>query len=214
MCLNKFNAGPDHNMRFGKSYLKAHSSCESPKPNTRQKCGDAPKPITLQWGLSHLPLFPLSGAFGRCSQGLWIPSWFYSVFVEHTCFDIPTPYTALRAALRLAICTVRNPPACLNTRSLVLGYWWSTCPGGPALWYCTLLSVGWSVLLSCEKSFLSLRPPYSHFSVVWRAFLLPLPHRSIRLHHTATPCLAGTLSASSAGTLPPLTIAGPSSTAG
>jgi len=45
---------------------------------------------------------------------------------------------------------------------------------------------------------------------LWRAFPLPLPTRQIRLHRTAAPSLAGTLSAATAGTLLPLRIAGTS----
>jgi len=39
------------------------------------------------------------------------------VFVEHARVDVPTLYPALRNASRLAICTVGNPPASVNTRS-------------------------------------------------------------------------------------------------
>ena len=99
------------------------------------------------------------------------------VFVEHACVDVPTLYPALRDASRLAFCPVGNPPSSLNTPSLVSDYRWSSCPGGPALWYCTLSWVAGSVRLAFEKLWPRLRPPCSYVSVVWRAFLLPLPAR-------------------------------------
>jgi len=108
------------------------------------------------------------------------------VFVEHARVDVPTLYPALRDALRLVFCTVGEPPSSVNTRSLVSDYRWSSCPGGPALWYCTLSWVAGSVRSAFEKLWPRLRPPCSYFSVVWRAFLLPLPTRQVRLHRTAT----------------------------
>jgi len=42
---------------------------------------DLPRPWQLLGGSLHLHLFPLSGVFGLPSLGLWIPSWFGSVFV-------------------------------------------------------------------------------------------------------------------------------------
>ena len=147
---------------------------------------DLPRPWQLLGGLSRLHPFPLSGAFGLPSQGLWISFWFRSVFVEHTCIDVPTLYPALGDVSRLAFCTVGNPPSSVNTRSLVLDYRWSSCPGGPALWYCTLSWVAGSVRSVFEKLWPRVRPPCSYFSVVWRAFLLLLPTRQIRLHRTAT----------------------------
>jgi len=44
------------------------------------------------------------------------------VFVEHARVDVPTLYPALRDALRLAICTVGNPPSSVSTLSLVSDY--------------------------------------------------------------------------------------------
>jgi len=89
-------------------------------------------------------------------------------------------------ASRLAFCTVGNPPSSVNTRSLVSDYRWCSCPGGPALWYCTLSWVAGLVRSAFEKLWPCLHPPCSYFSVDWRAFLLPLPTRQIRLHRTAT----------------------------
>ena len=83
---------------------------------------DLPRPWQLLGGLSRLRPFPLSGASGLPSQGLWIPFWFCSVFVGHARVDVPTLYPALRDASRLAFCMVGNPPSSVNTRSLVSDY--------------------------------------------------------------------------------------------
>ena len=64
-----------------------------------------------------------------CLWGLWPPlpgvmdSFLLPfVFIEHAHVDVPTLYTTLRHALRLAICMVGNPPSSVNTRLLVLDY--------------------------------------------------------------------------------------------
>jgi len=80
---------------------------------------ELPRLWQLLRGLSRLHLFPLSGAFGLPTRGLWIPSWFRSCSL---CVDVPTLYPALRDASRLAFCTVGNPFFIVNTPSLVSGY--------------------------------------------------------------------------------------------
>ena len=107
------------------------------------------------------------------------------VFIEHARVDAPTLYPALRDPARLAFCTVGDPLSSGTTRSLLADYRWSSCPGGPALWYCRLSWVAGSVRSACEKLCPRSRPPCSYFSVVWRALLLPLPTGQIRLHRTA-----------------------------
>jgi len=81
-------------------------------------------------------------------------------------------------------------------------------------WPCSLVLHS---LLSCRIGTVGIRktvtPSPSPVFVLlgrWRALPLPLPTSWIRLHRTATPSLAGTLSAPSAGTLLPLTGAGTS----
>ena len=133
-----------------------------------------PAPLYLLW----CPWPPLPGVM----DSFLVPF----VFDEHARVDVPTLYPTLRDASRLAFCTVGNPPSCVNTRSLVSDYRWSSCPTGPALWYCTLSWGAGSVRSAFEKLWPRLRPPCSYFSVVWRAFLLPLPTRQVRLHRTAT----------------------------
>jgi len=108
------------------------------------------------------------------------------IFVEHARVDVPTLYPALHDASRLALWTVGNRPSSVNTRSFVLDYRWSSCPCGAALWYCTLSWVARSVRPVFEKLWPHLHPLCSYFSVVWRALLLPLPMRQIRLHGTAS----------------------------
>jgi len=108
------------------------------------------------------------------------------VFIVHARVNVLTLYPALRDASHFAFCTVGNPPSSVNTRSLVSDYRWCSCPGGPALWYCTLSWVAGSVRWAFEKLWPRLRPPCSYFSVVWRAFLLPVPTRRIRLYRNAT----------------------------
>jgi len=71
---------------------------------------------------------------------------------KHAWADVSPPYPALRNASRLAICTVGNPISIVNTRSLVSGYRWSSCPGSPPLPYCTLSWVARSVRSSFEES--------------------------------------------------------------
>jgi len=132
------------------------------------------------------------------------------VIVEHARVDVPTPYPALRDASRLAICTVGNPPSSVNTRLLVMDYRRSSCPGGSALWYCTLswvaVSVRW-LSRSCDP--VSVLRVYTS-----RLFGEPSSSRFPRVGSACTvllrPSLADTLSAPSAGTLLPFTIAGTS----
>jgi len=98
--------------------------------------------LPRQWqplqGLSPCHLFPLSGALGLASMGLWIPCWFCSVFVEHTPVNLPPLLSASREASRCRFCTLGDASSYVNTWSLVSGYLCSSCPDGPALWYCTL----------------------------------------------------------------------------
>jgi len=83
---------------------------------------DLPRLWQLLQRLSRLVPFPLRGASGLSSLGLWIPSWFHSVFVEHARVEVSTLYPLLRYASRFAICTVGNPPSFINTRVLDSGY--------------------------------------------------------------------------------------------
>jgi len=83
---------------------------------------DLPRPWQLLGGLSRVRLFPVSVASGLPSQGFWIPFWFRSGLFEHARVGVPTPYSALREVLRLAICRVGDPPSSVNTWSLVSDY--------------------------------------------------------------------------------------------
>jgi len=83
---------------------------------------DLPHPWQPLGGLSRLHLFLPSGPSGFPSLGLWIPSWFSFVFVEHARVDVPTLYPPLREASCLAICTIGNPLFLMNMRLLALGY--------------------------------------------------------------------------------------------
>jgi len=75
---------------------------------------DLPRPWQRLGGLSRLQLFPLSGASGLPSRGLWIPCWFRS---SSLCVDVRTLYPALRDASRLPFCTDGNSLFLVNTRS-------------------------------------------------------------------------------------------------
>ena len=99
---------------------------------------DLPRPWRLLGGLSRLHLSPLSGAFGLPSRGLSIPIWFRSSSLSTLAMMlIPfTPHFATRLAS--GFCPVGNPPYSVNTRSVGFDYRCSSCPGGPALWCCTL----------------------------------------------------------------------------
>jgi len=83
---------------------------------------DLPRPWQVLGGLSGIHLFPLSGAFGLPSGGLWIPSWFRSVFVVHARVGVPTLYPTRHDVFRLAICMVGHPLSLVNIRSLASGY--------------------------------------------------------------------------------------------
>jgi len=148
------------------------------------------------WGLWP----PLSGVM----DSLLVPF----AFVQHARLDVPTLYPALHDASCLAFCTVGDPPSSVNTRLLV-----STICKVVAL--VALLS---GIALSPE-----LQDQYGQHAkncdsdsvlrvCTSRLFGEPSSSRFPRIRSACTvllyPSLAGTLSAPSAGTLLPLTIAG------
>jgi len=51
MRLSKFDAGRLHQMRSGKSYLRAHPSWDNPAPTTCPSCAEAP--VTLEHAILH-----------------------------------------------------------------------------------------------------------------------------------------------------------------
>jgi len=61
---------------------------------TVPSASDLPRLWQLPRGLLRLHLYCLSGAPGLASQGLWIPSWFHSGFVDHARVDVPTAHPA------------------------------------------------------------------------------------------------------------------------
>ena len=117
------------------------------------------------------------------------------VFVEHARVDVPTLYPTLRDASCVAICTVTvgNPFFLVNTRSLVSGYRWSSCPGGPAPWYCTPSWAARSVRSAFEKSWPCLGPPRLYFSVFGEPSLSRFPRVGSACTVLLHPSLAGTL---------------------
>ena len=145
--------------------IKAHSISNTTSSNT-----SAPPPaieMLTSWEIilrvsftSNLPWWPLPRSFtythlpqlllrplASPPTGFLILSSF-----KHACVNVSPPYPTLQDTSCLVICMVSYPPPIVNTRSLVSSYRWSSCPGGPALWYCTLSWVAWSVWSAFKKS--------------------------------------------------------------
>ena len=134
--------------------------------------------------ISFLSLGPLASPPG----GYWFLSG--SVRLRLRWWSNPLPRTPRRVSL--SGLHGRQPSFPHQHAGPVWGYWWSSCPGGPALWYCTLSWVAGSVRSAFAQSWPCFGRPRSHFSVVGK----PSHSRFPRVRSACTvllrPSLAGT----------------------
>ena len=108
----------------------------------------------------------------------------------------PLPRIVVRGP-RLTLCTVGRPLYLVNGSVAVSGYWWSSGPGGSALWYCTISwehrSVRSASSKNCDLASVAF-PRTSRYRVYPSFLLLPVSScgsvtakRSFIWHRPATP---------------------------